>query len=811
MQETGNRISFCVYKKEETDLRFEEGLSVFFGLVGSVCITCGNKEYVIQPAGIIVVNPGDLYHLRCIDTDAVICMRITQPFLRLAGWKDNLRYNCYIRSGSDQRPVYEHLRHLYAQVFADFFQDGGDESATVASTAMQFIALLQKHFSSTIKEEVAGEATIKRLQIILDYIHQHWNEKISLSEIARQNYLSTGYLSRFFQKYLHITFSQYVRELRLRHAAQWLTQRTESVTHIAYECGFGTPGVFIDAFHKYFGVTPRQYRQVQRKRTDKQYTAEDNNHSDDLAALIAYIREKRTDELPTQTNRFVVSRDIHCKVQTVWPRILNIGYARDGLMAPVQQQILLAQQEIGFTYLRFHGIFDEDMHIYSENEQGNPEFNFSYATLLFDFIVSTGLKPFVELGFMPRKLAREQTQIFDRPSIISGCIDLDKWTALVQETISFFLKRYGKEEVESWRFTTIGKSYAHIGCLTLEEHEELYCATWHAIKMIDPCCQFGGPSGFAHLICEPRGLPHFFQTALNQSCPPDFVSIQCHPHIQTGEDVLFMDYTLTQQFAPAILSSDDDFLLHAVQELQNLMEQHHISDREIYLEETNATLWQRDLSSDTSYKATWLAKNVCATQGQVVFGYWLLTDLLEERAKLESLFHGGYGLLTYNGIPKAGYQAMKLLSHLGNCVLDSGDNWMLTQKGQVYQLMLYNYCSYSNLYRYRYKRLEKPEDAYSVFETGTIQQLQFDLQFLPDGQYRTEYLSISRHSGSAFDTWVEIGAPQYPDKYALEYLRRRAEPGYRTEVLQAVNGLKLEVNLLPHEVVLVILQRDIES
>lgn len=81
----------------------------------------------------------------------------------------------------------------------------------------------------------------------------------------------------------------------------------------------------------------------------------------------------------------------------------------------MQEQIRRAQREIGFEYLRFHGLFDEDMHIYSEDEHGKPQFNFAYPAMLFDFILSLGLKPYVELSFLPNRLAREPDQNFRPP------------------------------------------------------------------------------------------------------------------------------------------------------------------------------------------------------------------------------------------------------------------------------------------------------------------------------------------------------------------------------------------------------------
>lgn len=806
MKEIADRISFCIYNNESPNLHFEEGIAILFGLTGTCQIYKGNTTYPIQPAGILVINPLEFYQMHSTEKDTVLCMRITQPFLRLSGWKEGTGYHCYIASGQDKRSVYEELRLIYARVFETFFQTGGAETALTASAAMQLIAFLQKHFLITVENFEQREISMDRLRNILDYIHHHWNEEFTLSEIAQKNFISAGYLSRFFQKHLHISFSQYVRELRLRHAAQWLIERTDSVTHIAYSCGFGTAGVFIESFRRQYGMTPGQYRQTHQERQSAASSVTTEQY-DDLAVLMTYIRNKPTEELPVFNEQLAIDCANPTAEETDWKRILNIGYARDGLMAPIQQQILQAQQEIGFTYLRFHGVFDEDMHIYTEDDQGNPSFNFTYLVLLLDFILANGLKPYIELSFMPAKLAKRETRIFDRCSIIAGCRDISKWSQLIQATLRFCIGYYGAAEVEAWRFSTIAQGYVDIGCLSAEEYFELYHAAWQAVKSVDKRCQIGGPGGFAHMIHDTCGIPAFLTYVTEHECIPDFIAIQCYPHLKTGEDTLFMSYTLTQQFSPAIPSRDDDFILHAIQSLEKLLEQHGLQALPVYLEEVNATLWQRDLSSDTCYKAAWLAKNVCATKGKVVFGYWLLTDLIEERATLESLFHGGYGLMTYNGIPKAGYRALSLLSRMGRRIVDSGAGWMLTEQEQDYQLMAYHYCPYSNLYRYRYKRLTKPEDAYSVFEAGSVQNLQVHLSNLPDGLYRAEYFSITRSNGSSFDAWLSVGAPQFPAPDTVAYLKQCSHSLYRVETLQALNGLRLDVRLLPHEITLIVLHR----
>ncbi|MDO4175422.1 MAG: hypothetical protein Q4D42_11730, partial [Eubacteriales bacterium] len=217
-------------------------------------------------------------------------------------------------------------------------------------------------------------------------------------------------------------------------------------------------------------------------------------------------------------------------------------------------------------------------------------------------------------------------------------------------------------------------------------------------------------------------------------------------------------------------------------------------------EESTSTLWQRDLSSETCYKAAWLAKNMCESCDRAVFGYWLLTDLMEERATLETVFHGGYGLLTYNGIPKAGYQAMRLISRMGNTLIASGEGWLLTKSSDAYQLLAYNYCHYSRMYRYRYKRLDKPQEAYSVFETGNVLHMLFQLDGLPRGTYHIERRKITQEHGSSFDQWIKIGTPRYPTPDEQMYLIAMSQPIFQTETAEVSDVLQFEGVLRPLEV-----------
>lgn len=737
-----DQISFQIYQNQELTFQFDEGLVLFFGLNGTSQVASGTARYDLLPAGLLVINPFEIYRVICPMGTSVLCMRISRSLLTVSHWTDTQRCSCYARSGAEERREYQAVREQMAVIFQEHVRSNG--TSAVAGSVMQLLQHLQSHFTSAAPAQAQRSATMQRLKRILDTIHARWNEDISLSEIAKDEYLSTSYLSRFFQKHLHMGFAQYLKTLRLEHAALMLTQTSASITHIAYDCGFHTPSAFIETFKQQYEQTPGQFRDTQQTLHSQQAGLPENDLRNDVTALLRYAPTEKK-EIPTRVQPIAID----CTKRDSLPhtngcRMLNIGYARDGLMAPIQEQIRRAQKEIGFEFIRFHGIFDEDMHIYSEDRHGKPQYCFVYVDLLFDFLLSLGLKPYVELSFMPAPLAREQTEIFDRHSIITGCTDLTKWRGLVQVTLAHFVDRYGREAVYQWKFTTISRSYMHLGCVLPEDHNALYCETWRAVKELDNRLQFGGPGSFAYLIGEANGIPLFLETMQERHCLPDFLSIQCYPHDQSAEDELFMNFTMTQQSAPAILSNDEDFTVHALDALEPLLARFGLENRDIFLEECTSTLWQRDLSSETCYKAVWMAKNLCESRSRAVFGYWLLTDMMEERATLESVFHGGYGLMTYSGIPKAGYQAMRLSAQLGDETIAQGEGWLLTRRGDCYQLLTYNYCHYSNIYRYRYQRLETPQEAYSVFEPGEILRLQFHLRGIPDGFYRVERQRITR-------------------------------------------------------------------
>ena len=132
--------------------------------------------------------------------------------------------------------------------------------------------------------------------------------------------------------------------------------------------------------------------------------------------------------------------------------MVGAGRAAEGLRADWQRDLALVHRECGFEYVRFHGLLQDELGVYSEDRQGRPIYNFQYIDAIYDAILSAGMRPFVELGFMPQKLASGEKTIFWWKGNVTPPRDYAKWEALIGALVRHWTDRYGREELQRWYF-----------------------------------------------------------------------------------------------------------------------------------------------------------------------------------------------------------------------------------------------------------------------------------------------------------------------------------------------------------------------
>ena len=183
--------------------------------------------------------------------------------------------------------------------------------------------------------------------------------------------------------------------------------------------------------------------------------------------------------------------DVKGERSDVWRDCVGAGRIGEGLRESWRKQLAKCKKELGFRYLRAHGLFHDEMRVYDEDKAGNPVYNFMYVDDVFDFLLSIGVKPFVELSFMPEKLASGKTTIFWWKANVTPPKKHERWADLIRATVQHWTERYSEDEVKTWRFEVWNEPDLDVfwdpGKKTtmLDAYLELYKYTSRAVKSVN--------------------------------------------------------------------------------------------------------------------------------------------------------------------------------------------------------------------------------------------------------------------------------------------------------------------------------------
>lgn len=662
------------------------------------------------------------------------------------------------------------------------------------------------------KQPVSGRGSLEKMQTAVTYIQQHYQENITLEDLADHIYLSSTYLSRLFTKQLGMTFTEYLAQVRLAHAVD-LMHGPDTLTEIASKTGFPGSNAMISAFKKEWNITPGEYRKTLLN--DKKELSEQKEElvdtEDVFYSLIKYLKESGDVDSPAESVEEITvdSTGKKQKLTQHWKRVINAGYARDLLDGGRQREMRYLQEKIGFEYIRIKGVLDDDMCILREDMNRCHVLNFAYIDEVLDLILSMNGRPMLELSNMPRILARDAAVVSMRFSIVSYPVDVEQWAGLIRKLTEHFVKRYGIGQVRRWLFIPcLPPDYIDLGIFSEAEYEQLYIAGYRAVKSVCENLLVCGPG----CVDYQKYLPTFLQMCKRNHCLPEVLTFHSYASIAVDAEENGLNLIENNQSFSYAVSRDEDFLQHAVHIIREIQRSEGVEQIALILDEWNSNIWQRDLCNDTCYKSAYLFKNILENNHLLNgMGYFTLSDRLAEVPPANDLFHGGFGLFTKNGIPKNACRSMELLGQMGSMLLKQGDGYFITQSDEEIQIFLYHYSHFDLLYRYRHVANISRASRYQVFVQKEPRAFCIQLLNLPPGRYRIQRYGITRNGGGSYEAWVRMGAPASIDHEELELLRNLSHPLYRTEKIDLVceeDSLLVRESLEPHDVWLIKIKRE---
>jgi xylan 1,4-beta-xylosidase len=498
------------------------------------------------------------------------------------------------------------------------------------------------------------------------------------------------------------------------------------------------------------------------------------------------------------------------KLKTAFNECIGAGRANEGLRADWQKQLRQVKEELGFRYIRMHGIFHDDMGVYSEDKNGNPVYNWQYIDELYDFLKSIGIKPFVELSFMPQALASGDKTVFWWKANITPPKSYDKWANLVQSLVEHFTERYGKDEVKTWYFEVWNEpNHGGFWSSDRDEYFKLYDYSAKAVKSVCNEYRVGGPATAGN-----QWVKETIDHCATGNIPIDFIATHSYAsgvriYKKNGKKEAFLNANPkvnTKQLADindfgekgTFLSANPKAIIADATKSRRVIAESKHPELELHYTEWSASFYSTDPFHDTYQNAAFILNKIKGTETTAnSMSYWVFTDIFEELGPRFEPFHGGFGLLNYQSIKKPSYFAYQFLNQLGPVELVNNDpsSWLCKNSNGDVQALFWDFTSV-NLEESMINQVYYKKDLPSK-EKGNIL-LKFDK--LPIGKYLLEIYKTGYRVNDAYSTYFDMGSPLQLSTTQIDVIKKlnSGNPIEKQLITIQPDG-KLERTILLHE------------
>lgn len=395
------------------------------------------------------------------------------------------------------------------------------------------------------------------------------------------------------------------------------------------------------------------------------------------------------------------------------------------------------------------------MGLVNREPDGSIRYNFSYIDQIYDGLLERGVKPFIELSFMPPALTSDPDalQEFWYHPNVAPPKDYAEWDAMISAFATHLVERYGIDEVASWYFEVWNEP--NIGFWAGEPQQPtyftLYDHTVHALKAVSPRIRVGGPG-----TAQGAWVPAFLAHAEKAKVPVDFVSTHVYGD-DTAENVFHTDENIPRR----------DMVCRTVDKVHKEILASPYPQLPLVFSEYNASYANLPNVTDTVFMGPWIANTIRQCAGKIqVMSYWSFSDVFEEQGIVRNPFYGGFGLIAANRIPKPAFNAFAMLHKLGDRQLKTrSDSALVTKRDDgTVVLALWNYAPPVG-----------ETASYTPGEpTGSPKHFKLHVKNLADGAHATVWRLDETH-GNAVALFNRMGRPDFPSRGQIVQLRKAGQ------------------------------------
>ncbi len=628
------------------------------------------------------------------------------------------------------------------------------------------------------------------------------DREISLSELAKQMYVSASTLSRLFKKNTGEYFADFLLRLRVKNTLSALQHTDQSLTQVALAAGFSNSATFSRAFRRFMKMTPSRYRELQKEQSAKKAELKEEEAESirrELKSLGFEERQSRVQE----TVALSVSSGSGMELKKKWSRTINIGGLFELTRANVQRHIRYLQDMLHVEYIRTWNVFSRRMMI-TDGKSGGT-FNFDLVLQALDFLVQNRLKVFLDFGRRPDTAVGSAGDVIFCNEDMVPFRTRELWEKAVETFLHSLVVRYGMEEVSGWIFelSRYSPRTEEEGRLYEEGEFSFFSAyryLYGQIRAIIPGAEFGGTDSSISL--EGDMLKGFAKRCIKEDCVPDYLAFTLFPFhdVQAAGD---------RQAAAAMRAEMTEE--EQVNTMCRILTESGLSAHgtKLYITEWNNTISNRNFLNDSCFRSSYMAGRLCRLSRKVDdIAVMCGTDWISSYMDTVGVVNGGTGLLTKDMIRKPAFFALAFMNELGGEILAAGEHCLVTRKSDGNLTIL---CWYFSWLERSYELQKKGADlkAYRdrAYADETPLSLRLELSGLTEGgAYLIKRQALNRKSGSILDEWGQFDYDTWLTRADIQYLNAVCTPALSQHLEKSPQKGEvfcLDIELMPQEVSLI--------
>ncbi|WP_275001920.1 GH39 family glycosyl hydrolase [Promicromonospora iranensis] len=493
-------------------------------------------------------------------------------------------------------------------------------------------------------------------------------------------------------------------------------------------------------------------------------------------------------------SRTIVPTEAAGTLSDAWRTCVGTGRFGLALRKDYQDSLALVQREIGFRYIRGHGLLHDDVAIHRPYDAGGHRgtaYVFTYVDQVIDAYLGLGIKPFLELGFMPGGLASGDRTVFWWLGNVTPPRDHAEWASLVRALLRHLIDRYGLDEVRTWPVEVWNEpNLPQFWAGDQAAYFRLYETSVHAVKDVDASLQVGGPaiSPGADDWWEP-----FAEFVTERDLPADFLSM----HAYSSGPAQHVPFGVYQTFRRP------QHLLDQFAKPRKILAGTALADRPLHVTEFNTSYRPDNPVHDTAYNAAYLAL-VLAEGGEHAdsFSYWTFSDVFEEVGVPASFFHGGFGMLAHRQVRKPTFHLYAFMARMGSEILARGVDHLVTRHPATGQVTVLAWQPVGGTDDAAEPDRHELQLSVPVLSAGELVETGPGVSTgSTSGATSTgSRVFVMRHdvdetAGNAWAAWREMGRPASPSGRQLDALHEASEPARRARSLPIDGGGRVDLDL----------------